>query len=102
MQKLKKEYKEKSCSKEWLGIASNGEQIKDLVCRDGSTLWNWITKEFEPKKANPIDEIILDSETSIRVGYDECEINDGVAPDKILASGIIEGQKFNLIIMHHK
>ncbi len=36
-----------------------------------------------------INEIRLDKETVIRVGYDECEINDGVAPNTVLASGVI-------------
>ena len=36
-----------------------------------------------------IQEIILGDQTSIRCGYDECEINDGVAPNTVLYSGVI-------------
>ena len=35
------------------------------------------------------NEIRLDEETTVRCGYDECEINDGVAPDTVLAAGVI-------------
>ena len=34
-------------------------------------------------------EIILDDQTTIRCGYDECEINDGVVPNTVLYSGVI-------------
>lgn len=43
------------------------------------------------------NEITLDSETSIRVGYIGSEINKGIDPKKILAKGIIEGQEFDLL-----
>jgi len=33
--------------------------------------------------------IRIDEETVIILGYDECQINDGVAPDKVLLSGVI-------------
>lgn len=36
-----------------------------------------------------IQEIILDDQTTIRCGYDECEINDGVKPNTVLYSGVI-------------
>ena len=36
-----------------------------------------------------IQEIILDEQTSILCGYDECKINDGVVPNKVLDAGII-------------
>ena len=36
-----------------------------------------------------IQEIVLDEQTSIRCGYDECDINDGVAPNTVLYSGVI-------------
>jgi len=36
-----------------------------------------------------IQEIFLDDQTSIRCGYDECEINDGVAPNTVMYSGVI-------------
>ena len=33
--------------------------------------------------------IVLDEQTSIRCGYDECDINDGVVPNTVLYSGVI-------------
>lgn len=47
------------------------------------------------QKGGNKNEIILDEQTKIKVGYDECVINDGIAPNKILASGIIEGEEFD-------
>ena len=37
-----------------------------------------------------MNKIILDNQTSILCGYDECKINDGIAPNKILDSGVIK------------
>lgn len=34
-------------------------------------------------------QIRLDDQTVIRVGYDECDINDGVVPNTVLAAGVI-------------
>jgi hypothetical protein len=42
-----------------------------------------------------INEIRLDDQTVIRVGYDECKIKDGVIPNKVLASGVIN-KSYNL------
>jgi len=41
--------------------------------------------------------IRIDEETVIILGYDECQINDGVIPDKVLSSGIIDSQEHKTI-----
>ena len=52
------------------------------------------------------NELRLDEETIIRVGYDECEINDGVAPNTVLGSGVINSsdqtQQISYVIIHRK
>lgn len=51
------------------------------------------------------NELRLDEETIIRVGYDECEINDGVAPNTVLGSGIInidQAKTISYVIIHRK
>ena len=35
------------------------------------------------------NEIRLDEQTVIRIGYDECDINDGVKPNTVLGAGVI-------------
>lgn len=37
-------------------------------------------------------EIRLDGETIIRLGHDKYDINDGVAPDTVLGSGVIKDE----------
>ena len=41
--------------------------------------------------------IRIDEETVITLGYDECEINDGVIPDKVLSSGVINSPNHQTI-----
>ena len=51
----------------------------------------------ETKSSNISNEIILDEQTAIRVGFDEFIINDGVAPNQILDSGLIKGEQFDTL-----
>jgi len=43
----------------------------------------------EVKEKIKMIRIRIDEQTVIILGYDECQINDGVAPNKVLSSGVI-------------